>query len=115
MINRRKRIDTIEEQIAGIKKKIGRIGCLRYGSLSEQYNVCGSSGCKCKASPPQKHGPYYQLSFTRNGRSTTKSVNRKDAKIVKKHVNNYTRLKKLIENWVELGTELSGLEINEND
>ena len=41
------------------------------GSLSRQYNVCSSPGCRCKASPPRKHGPYYQLSYTRNGKSTT--------------------------------------------
>jgi len=44
-----KRICTLERQIAKIKQDIDTIGDLRRGSLSEQYNVCGTSGCKCKA------------------------------------------------------------------
>jgi hypothetical protein len=52
-----KRICTLERQIAKIKQDIDTIGDLCRGSLSEQYNVCGTSGCKCKATPPEKHGP----------------------------------------------------------
>ena len=42
------------------------------GSLREQYNVCGKAGCRCKdPKKPQKHGPYYQLSYTWRGKSST--------------------------------------------
>lgn len=109
----KRRIKTLEKQIAKIKEKISYIGDIRRGSLSEQYNVCGTAGCKCKMSPPKKHGPYYQLSFTKNGRSRTKFVNRKDIKGVKMQVKNYSRLRKLITQWTELGTELSELKISE--
>ena len=108
-----KRICTLERQIAKIKQYINTVGDLRRGSISEQYNVCGTSGCKCKATPPEKHGPYYQLSFTKNGRSSTKFVNSKSAKKVKIQVKNYSRLRKLVEKWLELGTELSDLRISD--
>lgn len=110
-----RRIKTLEKQITMIKEKIFNIGDLRRGSLSEQYNVCGTPGCKCKASPQKKHGPYHQLSFTKNGKSRTKFVNRKDIKMVKVQVNNYTRLRKLISQWTELGTELSELKISKEE
>lgn len=109
----KKRKDTLEQQIENIKKRINKIGYLRSGSLSEQYNVCGSPGCKCKATPPQKHGPYNQLSFTKNGRSSTKFINRKIIKNIKSEVNNHAQLKKLVAKWVELGTELSELKLSE--
>ena len=50
------------------------MGDLRPGSLSTQYKVCGSPGCRCKATPPIKHGPYYQVSYTRKGKSSSKFV-----------------------------------------
>jgi hypothetical protein len=48
----------IERQIEKVKRDIAALGDLRPGSLSTQYNVCGSPGCRCKATPPEKHGPY---------------------------------------------------------
>ncbi len=115
MKKEKKRICTLERQIAKIKQKISSIDDLRRGSLSEQYNICGTPGCKCKATPPTKHGPYYQLSFTKNGRSSTKFVSRKNIRDVKLQVKNYTRLRKLIERWLELGSELSDLRVSDKD
>ena len=54
------------------------LGDLRPGSLSTQYNVCGTPGCRCKATPPEKHGPCYQVSFTRKGKSSSKFVRKED-------------------------------------
>jgi len=44
-------------QIERVKVKLAALGDLRPGSLSTQYNVCGTPGCRCKATPPEKHGP----------------------------------------------------------
>jgi len=79
------------------------------GSLSEQYNVCGTPGCRCKASPPQKHGPYYQLSYTRNGKSTTRFVRRDNLSAVKTQLRNHDRLRNLVDRWIDLAIELSDL------
>ena len=53
------------------------------GSHSEQYYVCQTQGCKCKATPPKKQGSFYQLSFRRNGKSSMKFVSSKCARKVK--------------------------------
>ena len=61
---------TLEKQIEETKKTLVALGDMRPGSLSKQYNVCGKPGCSCKADPPKKHGPYYQVSYTRKGKSS---------------------------------------------
>ncbi len=106
-----RKICTLEKQIAKIKKEINALDDLRRGSLSKQYNICGTAGCKCKAAVPKKHGPYYQLSFTKNGKSSTKFVNSRNAKTVSRQVKNYACLRNLVNKWVELGTELSELRL----
>jgi hypothetical protein len=103
----------LQREIERIKKDLAELGELRPGSLSEQYNVCGKAGCRCKAEPPQKHGPYYQISYTRKGRSSTKFVKREQVPAVKRQMKNYERMRKLIDQWIEAGTELSNLEIEE--
>ena len=96
----------LARQIETIKTKLASIGELRPGILSEQHNVCGKPACRCKARPPQRHGPYYQLGWTRNGKSTTRFVRRSELVTVRRQLKNYARLKSLLEQWVDLSIKL---------
>ncbi len=69
-------LTALDKRIAAIKAALAALGPLRPGSLSQQYNVCGNPRCRCKAAPPQKHGPYYQLSYTFRGKSHSDFVRR---------------------------------------
>ena len=106
-----KREAEIECQIKKVKREISALGELRPGSLSTQYNVCGSPGCRCKATPPKKHGPYYQVSFSRKGKSSTKFVRKEDLPAIRKQLKNYEKLKALMDRWIDLATELSNLRL----
>ena len=101
----------IDRRIATLKAQLMALGDLRPGSLSEQYNVCGTAGCQCKADPPRKHGPYYQVSFTWQGRSTSQFVRREHVATVRRHLRNYERLRTLVEQWIAAGLELSRLRL----
>ena len=67
---------TREERIVEqLTTKIAGLGPMLPGSISEQWNVCGTPRCRCKdPKKPMKHGPYYQLSFTIGGKSSTMFV-----------------------------------------
>jgi len=108
-----RRIEVLERQVERIKQELLELGDLRPGSLSEQFNVCGTPGCKCKKSPPQKHGPYYQVSYTRKGKSGTKFVKRQQVAAVKRQLRNYARMRELVDRWVQAATELSVLRLGE--
>jgi uncharacterized protein DUF6788 len=106
-----RRSSLLEARIETVKQAIVRLGELRPGKLSQQYNVCGKADCRCKADPPQKHGPYYQLSFTRKGKSSTQFVREQDLAVVRLQLRNYQRLQELIDRWITLGMELSRLKL----
>lgn len=108
-----RKVLALQREIERIKKELGELGDLRPGSLSEQYNVCGKPTCRCKASPPQKHGPYYQVSYTRKGRSGTMFVRREQVATVKRQIKNYTKMRRLVDRWIEAGAELSSLLLTE--
>ena len=95
--------------IAKLKHELMALGDLRPGTLSEQYNVCGKAGCACKADPPRKHGPYYQVSFTWQGRSRTQFVRGEHLLAMRQQLRNYERLRELVEAWIAAGLELSAL------
>ena len=96
-------------QIERVKGQLAALGDLRPGSLSTQYNVCGTPGCRCKATPPEKHGPYDQVSFTRKGKSSSKFVRKEDLNTVRRELKNYEVMKTLMDRWIEMATELSNL------
>ena len=107
------KVSALERRIEHIKQKLTALGDLRPGSLSEQYNVCGNPTCRCKANPPQKHGPYYQLSWTRKRKSKTRFVGRPELTSVRAHMKNYERMQNLIDQWIELAIELSNLKLKQ--
>lgn len=99
---------SLEGRIEKIKQQIVSLGPeILPGVLTQQYNVCGKAACRCKADPPQRHGPYYQLSFTRAGKSSTQFVRKEDLDSVRQQVRDYKRLRKLLDRWIALGMELS--------
>ena len=100
------KIFALEQRIERIKTKLSRLGELRPGVLSEQYNVCGSPGCRCKANPPEKHGPYQQLSWSRKRKSTTRFIKESELETVQTQVRNYQRLQELVDEWVDASIEL---------
>lgn len=110
-----RRSATLQRKVERIKRELLRLGDLRPGSLSEQFNVCGTPGCRCKKSPPQKHGPYYQVSYTRKGRSGTRFVRRPQVAAVKRQLRNYARMRELVDRWIEAATELSNLRLQEEE
>lgn len=107
------RVRTLESRIRKIKREIAALGPLRPGTLSQQFNVCGKPDCRCKASPPQKHGPYYQVSFTWQGRSSSHFVRREHLQTMEDQLRNYKKLRELVETWATLGMELSQLQLQQ--
>ncbi len=105
-----KKIETLQVRIERIKKKISLIEKIRPGSLSKQYNVCGNPTCRCKdPDNPKKHGPYFQLSYSRKGKSTSEFVMKEMVADVKKEIKNYQNFKKLMDEWIDLSMKIDRL------
>lgn len=102
---------SLAAKIEDLKRQLAALGEMRPGSLSTQYNVCGSPGCRCKALPPKRHGPYYQVSYTRKGKSGTRFVRKEDLPSIRQQLKNYARMRALVDRWIELATKLSDLRL----
>jgi len=105
--------ESLEKRIQMIKRQIAELGDLRPGALSKQYNICGTPNCRCKADPPVKHGPYYQISFTRHGKSSSQFVREEDLIEVQQQLENYRLLRDLVDEWITLSAQLSSLRLRE--
>jgi len=85
-----------KKSVEHLKQQLLSLGPVLPGSISEQWNVCGTPGCKCKGTVnPKKHGPYYQLSFSVGGRSSSMFIKKEDIAEARKRVKRYQEFKKL--------------------
>lgn len=94
---------TVEKKrIVQLKERLFNLGAVLPGSLSKQWNVCGSAGCRCKnPDHPVKHGPYYQLSYTLKGKSSTAFVKKAALKEVRTRIKRYREFRELCDTLVE--------------
>jgi uncharacterized protein YcaQ len=95
-----KRMREIERKIEQIKQELGKIGPLRPGSLTRQYK-----------DPRKGGGPYWQISYTRKMKSHTAYVRREDVAEIRRQIAAYKRFNSLVEQWIDLGIELSSLKM----
>ncbi len=54
-----------ERAIRRLRDELGTIDGVLPGSVVERRMRCGKAGCRCRADPPELHGPYLQ--WTRRG------------------------------------------------
>jgi hypothetical protein len=108
-----KKEQSLRRRIQKIKTELDSLGDLRPGSLSKQFNVCGKIDCRCKTDPPKRHGPYYQLGWTRKRKSTTRFVRSQKLPEVRRQLKNYKRLQSLVDQWVDLSIQLCELNLRQ--
>ena len=85
-----------ERRIEQIKEKLVQLGPMLPGSISEQWNTCGTPRCRCKdPEMPVKHGPYHQLSFTVGGKSSTMFIKKEDLPEVRRRLKRHEQFKAL--------------------
>ena len=101
-------IQHLEQRIQQIQAELVTLGEMRPGSLSKQYNVCGKPNCRCKdPQNPQRHGPYYQLSWVHQGKSTTQFIRRPLLPQVRAQIATYNTFRKLTDEWVRLALRVA--------
>ncbi len=101
----------LQQRIEKLQAQLAALGPIHPGSLSQQYNVCGNPTCRCKdPKRPRKHGPYYQLSYTWRGRSTTRFVRPHEVAALRAKLAAYKRLRQLTTAWVDAAIALQQLE-----
>lgn len=108
------RAEQIEKRIERIKQELLNIGPMRPGTLSRQYAACQKPGCACvDPLTPKKHGPFFQLSYTHQGKSTTRFVRPRYVTQIRKELAAYKRFRQLTQQWIALALTLSQLRLEQ--
>lgn len=91
-----------------LKQQLLTLGLVRPGSLVRRYMPCGKLGCRCMATPPILHGPYYQWTYRLRGKTITRRLNPEQAAQCEVWIQNYRKLR-------ALSRRLVGLSLKETD
>lgn len=98
----------MENRVERIRLELQRVGEMRPGSLNKQLTVCGRPGCRCQdPEKPKRHGPYYQLSYVHQGKSTTQFIQKELVPTVTQQLKNYKTFKSLTAEWIELALAIA--------
>ena len=107
------RIQSLRKKIHALKTQLAALGDMRPGSLSQQYNVCGKPGCRCKdPDHPKRHGPYSQLSYVHRGHSTSQFIRPELRPTVRTQIATFKKFRKLTEQWVDLALTVAKLKLD---
>lgn len=79
-----------------LKGSIADLGYFRYGSLLRRFMPCGKPGCRCQATPPALHGPYYQWTRKVGGKTATVRLTKDQAKLLETWIANGRRLDRIL-------------------
>jgi len=101
-------LEKMKIRVEKIKLELQKIGSMRPGSLNKQLTVCGRPGCRCQdPNKPKRHGPYFQLSYVHNGKSTTQFIQKELVPVVSQQLTNYKQFRALTAEWVDLALAIA--------
>ena len=90
------RFRTCIEQYEQVKARIGQVGFICEGSLTERRLPCGKKNCGCRTDPRRRHGPYYQLSWKEKGKTVSRYLPPEQAQLYREWIDNRRTLAALV-------------------
>ncbi len=108
------------EQLADYEQKyrelaahLPTIGMIHAGSVTRRYTRCATPGCKCRADPPQPHGPYYQWTAKINGKTATRRINEHEAELYQEWIANDRQLRAVIDQMRQIAAKVAELTLKQ--
>lgn len=99
------RSEDLEARRRQITDEIASLGPTLPGSLVMRTSRCGNAGCRCRAEPPQRHGPYPAWTRSVNGKTITRSLSPATADRLQPWIDNARRLQQLVDELKTLAVE----------
>jgi len=95
------------QRYEALKRQIAELPPIRRGSVVRRFMPCGKPGCRCQASPPRLHGPYYQWTRKVQGKTVTTRLDPGQAKLLREWIQNGRRLDRLVRQMEQVSLRLT--------
>lgn len=74
------------------------------GSIVEAYRTCGKPDCRCHDG--EKHGPYYLLTWSVEGRTKTRHIPKEELPRIRRMTENYQKAREALRKLGEVNRKL---------
>jgi hypothetical protein len=85
-----------QDRAAGIAAELAGVGLVLPGTLIQRRVRCGWDSCRCHADPPELHGPYWQWTRKRAGKTVSRLVPDDQVEDYRQWLDNHRRLRELV-------------------
>lgn len=85
-----------QQKFDELKKRILTVGFVAEGSLIKRSLTCGNPSCRCHNNPDKRHGPYFQMTWKRNGKTVSKFISPELASMYRQWIDNKKNLQAIL-------------------
>jgi len=96
-----------ENQFRTLKASVADLGPFRRGTVLRRFVTCQSPSCRCHATPPKLHGPYYDWSRKVKGKTVTVRVTPEQARLLKQWIANARQLDKIVADMLRVSEHIT--------
>jgi hypothetical protein len=107
------RLAAYERRYRELARQLADIGLIASGSVIRRYTRCGHPGCRCQADPPQPHGPYWQWSTKIDGKTVSRRLTERQARLYKEWITNDRQLRAITAKMRKIAAKAAELQLKE--
>lgn len=105
-----RKIEKLNKEKQRVIKELPPLDKVMRGTFIESYLECMRKNCKCHKAKKYRHGPYYRVSYGKEGRMRHVYVQLKMKEEVKQWIENYRKLRKAIEKISDINSRIIRLQ-----
>lgn len=98
-------LERLELRHRALLSQLADLGLVLRGSIARRMTRCGQPTCRCKASPPQLHGPYYLWTRKVAGKTVTAQLPPEQASLCLEWNRNMHELDRIVQELQAIGLE----------
>jgi hypothetical protein len=103
------RLGAYERRYRELARHLADIGYIASGSVAPRFNRCGKANCACHADPPKLHGPYWQWTAKRNGKTVNRRLTQREAELYREWIGNDRDARALLAQMREIAAKAAQL------
>jgi hypothetical protein len=89
-------LERLEVRYRDLARRLADVGFVSDGTLLSRTTMCGRPGCRCRANPPERHGPYWQWTRKVAGKTVGRRLSAEEAALYEKWIANGRRLEAIV-------------------
>jgi len=106
---KRQTLQGYERQYEHLKEQLRAVGYVLQGSVLERWMECGKPSCRCHDDPASRHGPYWQWSWKKRGKTLSVYLTPEKASLCRKWIENHRRMDRIFKQMRELSLRIARL------